>query len=207
MTTAAVMTYDSLLSDVQTYCERDDEPFLSQLPRFVMMAENRIASESKPLGFLRVVDGTVSGNVLKKPVRWRKTKSFSITVNGKREFLYERGFEYCKSYAPDGSVPGTPRFYADYDYEHFFIAPSPVQQFEFELQYWERPEPLSSANQTNWLTRYAPQVLLYATLMEAMPFLKTSERIQEFQGLYDRALGAVTKEDSERLVDASNVRT
>jgi hypothetical protein len=39
--------------------------------------------------------------------------------------------------------------------------------------------------------------------MEAMPFLKTSERIPEFQGLYDRALQAITKEDASRIVDAT----
>lgn len=203
---ASAMTFDSLIQDIVVYCERTDEPFISQVPRFIMLAENRIASENKPLGLLRVVSGNLEGNTFKKPIRWRKTKSLSITVDGRKVFLYERGYEYCKMYAPDGSVPGTPRFYADYDYEHWFIAPTPDKQYPLEAQYWERPEPLSSDNQTNWLTRYAPQVLLYAALMEAMPFLKTSERIQEFQGLYDRAMQSIVKEDQERYIDASNVR-
>lgn len=202
----AAMTYDSLLQDVQTYCERTDTPFVDQLPRFVMLAENRLASESKPLGFLRVVTGNLSGNTMVKPERWRKTKSFSIIIGAERKYLFERGYEFCRSYAPDQSKLGTPMYYADYDYEHFFIAPSPDQEYYFELQYYERPQPLSSVNQTNWTTQYAPQLLLYATLMEAMPFLKTSERIPEFQALYDRAMSFITQENTERMVDNSAVR-
>jgi len=207
MTTPAAMTYDSLVQDLINYCERNDQPFLDQLPRFIMMAENRIASESKPLGFLRTVTGQLSGLMLAKPNRWRKTKSFSITISGKRKYLYERGYEYCRNYWPDEALTEEPVYYADYDYEHFLISPSPDLQYSFELQYYERPQPLSSVNQTNWTTQYAPQLILYASLMEAMPFLKTSERIPEFQGLYDRAMTSVVKEDQERVIDAAASRS
>lgn len=201
------MTYSSLVSDIQNYCERNDEPFLSMIPTFIMLAENRIASENKPFGFLRTVSGAFDGSVLKKPVRWRKTKGFSILVNGERTYLYERGYDYCRTYAPDSTQVAVPRFYADYDYEHWFIAPTPAANYSFEIQYYERPEPLSDQNQTSWTTRYAPQCLLYASLMEAMPFLKTSERIPEFQGLYDRAIGAINKEDSIRITDDAATRS
>ena len=202
----AAMTYDSLVSDITTYCERSDNPFIDQVPRFIMMAENRIACESKPLGFLKTVSGNLSGNTLVKPARWRKSKSFCIVNGVNRTYLYERGYEYCRSYWPDQSKVDVPTYYADYDYEHFFIAPTPDLAYFFELQYYERPMPLSEVNQTNWTTQYAPQLLLYASLLEAMPFLKTTERIQEFQALYDRSLVMITKEDSERRSDSSEVR-
>ena len=205
--TAQAMTYDSLVQDVIDYCERSDDPFINQVPRFIMMAENRIASESKPLGFLRTMSGYLDGNVLAKPNRWRKTKSFSLIIGAERKYLYERGYEYCRSYWPDPVKVDVPYHYADYDYEHWFVVPTPDMQYSFELQYYERPEPLSAGKQTNWLTQYAPQVLLYAVLIEAMPFLKTSERIAEFQALYTQALASITKEDQERLTDAAAVRS
>jgi len=203
----AAMTYDLLVADIETYCERDDDPFLAQVPRFIALAENRIASESKPLGFVRTVTGTLANNTMVKPSRWRLTKSFSILTGNERSFLFERSYEYCRTFAPTAGSTGAPRFYADYDYENYFIAPTPDAGYDFELQYYELPEPLSSINQTNWTTRYAPQLLLYASLMEAMPFLKTSERIPEFQGLYDRAMAAITGEDQQRTTDASETRS
>lgn len=204
---SAALTYTSLVEDVQLYAERNDTPFINQIPRFIMMAENRIASESKPFGFVRTVSGNLNGNVLAKPIRWRRTKSLSILVASSRKYLYSREYEFCKAYWPNAVLTDVPEYYADYDYEHFFIAATPDQQYEFEMQYYERPIPLSATQQTNWTTQYAPQLLVYATLLEAMPFLKTSERIPEFQGLYDRAMQAITKEDVERIVDNSGART
>lgn len=201
MTTAAAMTYDSLVQDVQIYAERDDQPFVDQIPRFIMNVENKLAQEVKPLGFVRVASGVLNGNTLVKPTRWRRTKSFSILVNNDRQYLFERSYEYCRQFWPDASKTGVPEYYADYDYEHFFIAGTPDQNYAFELSYWERPEPLSSTNQTNWCTRYCPQLLLYGVLLEAQPFLKLAERIPEFQAMYDRALMALVKEDEGRQLD------
>lgn len=197
------MTYDSLKSDISQYAERDDAPFITQIPQFIALAENRLAIEVKPLGFVRVVSGTVNSNTLVKPVRWRRTKSFAVTASGERKFLFERSYEYCRTYAPD-ATPGVPRYYANYDYEHFYIAPNPDAVYNFELSYYERPTPLSDTVQTSWTTQYAPQLLLYASLLEAQPFLKNSERIAEFQALYDRALQALMKEDQDRALDASS---
>jgi len=200
------MTYTSLVADITTYAERSDDPFLAQVDRFIMMAENRLASEAKLLGFQRVVTGQLNGNTLTKPERWRKTKSFSLVIGGERHYLRERGYEYCREYWPVAATTGVPLFYADYDYNEYFLAPTPAAAYDFELIYWERPQPLSSSNQTNWTTEYAPQLLLYAAMLEAMPFLKTGERIPEFQGLYDRALAALNGEDAQRVEDATAKR-
>ena len=197
------MTYTSLLADLENYCERHDATFLAQRSEFVASAETRIATENKPFGLQRVVTGTLSGATLVKPIRWRRTRSFSIVVGGERKYLKLRTYEYCRTFWPIAATTDEPRYYCDYDFEHFLIAPTPNASYDFELAYFERPEPLSSTNQTSWLTQNAPQLLLYAALMEAMPFLKNSERIPEFQGLYDRAMSSIVKEDSERIVDAS----
>lgn len=206
--TASAMTFDSLVTDIETYCERSDQPFLDQVPRFIMMAENRIASEKKPLGLQRTVTSVFSGSQLAKPVRWRLTRSLSyVNSTNQRIYLKNREYEFCRAYWPDDSLSGLPLFYADYSYEYFFFAPTPNAAYAIEVNYFERPEPLATDNQTNWTTQYAPQLILYASLIEAMPFLKTSERIPEFVELYKQAMAAITQEDTERVTDATVVRT
>jgi hypothetical protein len=82
---AEALTYDSLVADIQNYAERNDEPFISQIPRFIMLAENRIASEVHGLGYIRPVSfKLVSGDPsIEKPARWRETVSmFLNTVQG-----------------------------------------------------------------------------------------------------------------------------
>ena len=197
------MTYDSLIVDIQTYAERSDTPFVDQIPRLIMLAENRIASEIHALGFLRIVDGTftILSNLVTKPSRWRETRSLFIPSTGTH--LLPRSLEYCQLFNFESGA-STPRYYADYDYEHFFVAARPLTASAFRLSYYERPEPLSLSNQTNWTTQYAPQLLLYATLLEAQPFLKLPERIQEFQMLFDRAAATISGEDNNRKDDKSS---
>jgi hypothetical protein len=209
MTAPEALTYDSLVSDVKIYAERQsDSVFITQIPRFIMLAENRIASEVKGLGLKKFVTGTlpVGNPVMTKPTRWRETESFCYTTATSRVYLKLRSLEYCRTYAPLPGVFGPPKYYADYDYEHYYIAQSADQAYPFELSYYERPDPLSPANQTSWTTQYAPQLLLYATLLESMPFLKNSERIAEFQNLYDRAVASIGHEDQQRLLDAESTR-
>jgi hypothetical protein len=209
MTTAAALTYDGLVEQVQIYAERSDEPFVSSIPFFIMMAENRICSGLRGLGLKKFVSGTlIAGQTtLDKPVRWRETSSFSIIANGSRKYVYERGYEYCRTYWPDATILGEPEYYANYDYEHLFIAPTPDAAYAFEFSYYERPQPLDSITQTNFLTQYYPQLLLYGTLLEAQPFLKLPERIQEFKTFYDEAVKNFETESQRRAIDSSNLRT
>ena len=45
MTTASVMTYDSLVENIQSYLERTDAATLEKIPLFIMLAEQIIASQ------------------------------------------------------------------------------------------------------------------------------------------------------------------
>lgn len=208
---ASVMTYDSLINDITVYVDRDDTPFISQLPRFVMMAENRIAAEVQNLGMQRVVtDAMVVGQpIIEKPARWRETISFNYgsgTSHLYRTTVYTRTYEWCRSFWPDPTVQGAPRYICDYDQEHFLVVGTPDYAYPFELIYRERPEPLSDDNQTNWTTEYAPQLILSACILEAQPFLKNLEMMQQWQAIYDRSAQALTKEDNSRVTDRSSIR-
>jgi len=205
------MTFTSLIADVKNYAEREDSPFIDQIPRMVMLAENRIATEVRGLGQVKYVRGEfVQGSgILPKPARWRETVSLSMTgPDGATRFLRQRGYSFCRSYWPDVTLEGLPEYYCDYDYEHWLVVATPDQDYDLEICYFERPLPLGTENQTNWTTQYAPQLILYATLLEAQPFLKRPERIAEFQGLFDRSAAAVNNEAQRRLQgDNALVRT
>lgn len=207
---SATMTYSQLIEDVKQYAERFDLPFVTQIPRLIALAENRIAAEVRSLGYVRHVSGAfdVADPVIPKPSRWRETSSWFYNKNGSVVFLKQRGYSYVRSYWPDLSQTDDPVYYSDYDYEHLLVVPTPAESLTFELAYFERPLPLSESNQTNWTTQYAPQLLLYAALIEAQPFLKRPERIAEFQGLFDRAAAAVANEAQRRLGgDQTLIRT
>lgn len=201
-----VMTYDSLTSTVLQYLERKDAAVVNQLPTFITLAEFELAQEIKTLGQLQVVQATMqAGNpVLPKPARWRKTVSMNVTINGVKTPVLLRKYEYLKNYWPNASLTDSPLYYADIDWDHWYIAPTPAQPYEFEVLYYERIAPLSSTNQTNWLTQNAPNAMLFGTLLHAMPFLKNDQR-QIFQQKYQEAIQALKAEDISRVGDRQAV--
>lgn len=207
MTTAQVMTYDSLVEDIQQYLERTDDATINQIPRFIMLAEQVIASQIKFLGNLTVNTSNmvIATATIDKPARWHKTISMNVTVDGKRQPVFVRKYEYLREYAPDPSVQGTPKFYADYDYTHWLVAPTPDTAYDYEVLYYERVQPLDSTNQTNWFTIYAPQAMLYGSLLQAMPFLKNDERIAMWQQQYDLIINTLKAEDVQRIGDRQAV--
>ena len=207
MTVSQVMTYDSLVTDIQQYLERTDAQTIAQIPRFVMLAEQVIASQIKFLGNLTVNTSNMvaSQPVIDKPARWHKTVSMNVTVSGKRYPVLLRKYEYLREYAPTPTATSLPKFYADYDYTHWLVAPTPTAAYDYEVLYYERVQPLDSTNQTNWFTIYAPQALLYGSLLQAMPYLKNDERMGMWQQQYDLIISTLKSEDVARTADRQAV--
>ena len=213
---ATTMTFTTLQEDVRRYLERGStfasDPIVhEQIPRLINLEERRIARELKIQGFINVVTGTLQTgvSVYAKPDRWRDTVSINIGTgaqNNTRKMLFTRAYEYLLRYWPDRTATSQPLFYADYDYTHWLYAPTPDADYPFEILYYELPPLLDDAVQTNWLTEYAPQLLLYGTLLEATPFLKNDERIPVWQSMYDRSAAMLNGEDLAKILDRSSVR-
>jgi hypothetical protein len=203
MTTASVMTYDSLVENIQSYLERSDTQTLDKIPLFIMLAEQIIASQIKFLGNMTVNTSTmvIGQPIIDKPARWHKTVSMNVTVAGVRQPVLLRKYEYLREYNPNATVTGVPAYFGDYDYTHWLVAPTPAAAYEFEVLYYERIQPLDSSNQTNWFTIYAPQALLYGSLLQAMPFLKNDERMPMWQQNYDQIIQTLKAEDVQRIGD------
>jgi hypothetical protein len=202
-----VMTYNNLVADIESYLERTDQATLSKIPTFIGLAEQVIASEIKFLGNLVVVSSNMVTNdpVIQKPARWRKTVSMNVTVAGERHPILLRKYEYLREFWPDPTQTDVREYYCDYNYDHWLVAPTPADDYAYEVLYYERIQPLDESNQTNWFTQYAPQALLYGSLLQAMPFLKNDERIPMWQQQYQAIMEVLKTEDVARIGDRQAV--
>jgi hypothetical protein len=207
------MSYTSLFQDLQRYLERGDvtDPTVfDQLPRLINLAERDIATALKIQGFQNVVTSAFApgASVVAKPDRWRETISinFGVGVTQVRTPLYPRSYEYCRAYWPDEDLTSLPKFYADYDYNNWLIVPTPALAYPFEALYYQLLPLLDAVQQTNWLTNYAPNLLLHGSLLQCEPFLKNDSRIPTWQGLYDRDLQLFSGEDLQKIIDRTTSR-
>ena len=218
---ATTLTFTTLKEDIVSYLDRGmsggiDKDVEAQLPRLINNAERRIARELKVEGFVNVVTSTMVAGVAvyAKPDRWRRTLSVTYgkdaaapaTVGNKRTPVFARSYEYARNYWPDDTKLDAPEFYSDYDYQHWLVTPTPDANYPYEIVYHEQPRLLDDTNQENWLTQYLPRALLYASLLEATPFLRNDERIPTWQQFYAEEMGAVNSEDLKRIVDRATTR-
>ena len=216
---AYVMTYNSLLEDARRYLERGnsitDPVVYEQLPRLVALAEKRLAKELKLQGYEQYYYWQMQAGVYvyEKPDLWRETKTLTIGVNllpadtghNTRVTLFPRTLEYLRdSYWRNPVLTGQPKFYAEYGPDNIWISPTPAEAHPSEWGIWGLPPPLNDELQSNWFTQYAPNLLLYATLLESQPFLKNDDRIQVWQSMYDRAALSYLNEDARKEQDASD---
>lgn len=205
------MTYNSLVQDLKDYLQRFDSLVTNQIPQFIALAQQRIAREMKLLGFRTEVTGTFNGDVqstglMSKPSDWRKSIAFYVGTgvnNNTHTPILERDYDFIRTVYPDPTVQGIPRYYGDADYNHWLVQPSPQSALPFKVAYYAILTQLDVTTQTNWLTENAPDVLLYASLLEAVPFVKVDERIQVWQGYYTAAKNALQLQEREGLFDTA----
>lgn len=66
---------------------------------------------------------------------------------------------------------------------------------KLSMTYYQQIEALSDANPTNWLLEDAPDAYLYASLLEAEPYLKNDERIGIWREALTQAISDIGKSD------------
>jgi hypothetical protein len=142
------------------------------------------------------------------------TQISALAAPFNRSEIYPRSYEYVRFYWPDDTqtwlstygTTGVPKYYADYNYQNYIYAPTPDLAYSAELVYYEEPALLDSTNQTNFITQYIPNLLLYATLLECTPFLKKDDRIATWQAMYDRFAAVYNDQSSNEILDRSSTR-
>jgi hypothetical protein len=89
---------------------------------------------------------------------------------------------------------GKPVFYTILASE-ILLAPIPDTAYTMEILYYIKPPVLSVSNASNVFLANYPDALLYASLMEAEPYLINDARTATWANLYDRAIGNIGDAD------------
>ena len=220
--TSNVNTYDGLVTAIQEWTNRNDTVFISNIPLFISLAEQQFFIDCSTLGNEIYVTGNFNENsgIVPKPAMWGQTLTFSFLDDNDNVHVLERvPYEYIRTFIPNntsinpsyGSFTSDtntllPQYYTDYGYNYFLISPTPLSAYAYEIAYYQKIEPLSSTNQSNWITQYAYDCLFWLCLDKAFRFIdntvdadiylnKGMERIQALitynQGrIFDRTVDA-----------------
>ena len=185
-------TYSDLKTSIANYLARSD--LTTQIPDFITFAENRLRRELRVRQMLKsVTTSSVSGDsTVEVPSDFLEIRDFVALTNPITPLSYSS--PSILSNDPVASQVGVPRSYTILANE-FLLAPVPDGVYTLRLLYYSAPAYLSSSNTSNVFLNIAPDALLYASLLEAEPYLMNDARINTWGSMYDRAITTLTKSD------------
>lgn len=187
-------TYSDLKTSIANYLARSD--LTTQIPDFIKFAENRLRRELRIRQMLSATTitataGTVTVTI---PSDFLEARDFVVNGNPVQPLNYVSPALYSRN--SRGDVSGKPLDYTVLS-NVFKLAPNPDTAYTFTLTYYAAPAYLSDSNTSNTFLTVCPDLLLYASLIEAEPFLMNDARINTWGTMFDRSLASLIKSDQE----------
>jgi hypothetical protein len=195
------MTYAELVQKIRDYTEVDSSVLTSTIvDGFIRDAEFRIFREVDA-DYARVyaTSNFTSGNrYILLPTDTHIVRSVQVINGSTRTFLDKRDTSFISEYNNDNTT-GEPKYYANWDDDNIVVAPTPDSGYEIQLNYIPSPPALSSSNTQTDLSKQAPDVLLYACLVEAYGYLKgPADMYNLYQNRYNEAIQSYALEQMGR---------
>jgi hypothetical protein len=189
----ATLTYTTLVQRIKDAAENDGSDFASSVDSFIDRAELRLTRETDVLGLTNFATSFfVQGDpFVTKPVvpnRSLIVRNVNFTTStGLRTQLLLRSKDYLNDYWPQRTSVGLPRYYANFGAEQLLIAPAPASAYSIEMSYVAQPAALASAtNEENYFTQYCANALFYASMVEALYWMKNPAAATYWDQQYQR---------------------
>lgn len=180
------MNYAQLTQLIEDYCESTEPSFVSNIPTFVQLAEERIYNSVQIPAIRKNVTGTMTINFqyFSLPSDWLSTFSLAVIDpdTGEYEYLLNKDVNYIRQAYPPPNSTGKPAYYAIWNNNSMLLGPTPDKAYTAELHYYYYP-PSIVTNSTSWLGDNFETVLLYGSLREAYTYLKGE---QDMMAYYDQ---------------------
>lgn len=193
----AISTFSELKTSIADFLNRDD--LTTVIPDFITLAEAQMNRDIRHWEMENRVDGqqTQGDQYMQLPADWLETIRLHLTGDGTSlvELISLSAMADKRANAEDQA--GKPRFYAHVRGE-FELYPTPDEDTNFELLYYQKIPALSDSNTTNWLLDYAPDVYLYGSLVHSAPYLQEDARLAVWAQMYAAAVQNLNNQ-SERV--------
>ncbi len=195
----AISTYAELQTAVGNWLNRGD--LTSYIPDLIMLGERKIYRDLRIRAMETALSGTIASGVIAVPSDYIELKSAYINSSPTLQ-LQRRNVEFIYDKYPVRASEGRPKFIAR-EGSNFIFGPYPDSGYTVQGIYYKRLTALSVSNTTNWFTDNAPDLLLYASLVEAEAFVKNDARIPLWVAGYERVKAMIEKEDKREAFSGS----
>lgn len=190
----ALTSYSTLKTAVANYLGRSD--LTSQIPDFITLAELRLSRDIRTRRMLKTATATTTAGdaTVGLPADFIGIRDIYLQGNPRITVSYLSPSSFSKNAPAD--IGGEPRFYTLRSNE-FEFAPNPDAAYTLQMLYYFKPEAMSDSNTSNEFLANYPDALLYASLLEAEPYLMNDQRISTWSTLYNNAIERINNSDEQ----------
>ena len=126
---------------------------------------------------------------LELPVDFVDAQHLRITTAGSEDFLVNKDPDFLReAYPSNMNDLGAPKYYAQFDKDSIYVAPTPDANYDVELRYLQLPVSIVD-EETTWLGDNFGNLVLNGAVVEAYRFMRgASEQMEKFQKAFDESL-------------------
>ena len=168
------ITHSTFLTQVRNYTEVDSNVLTDTIiDEFIRNTELDIAGQVDYDDLRKYANSTTTnGNrYVSMPSDILVLRSVQIINSNIRDFLEKKDTSFISEFAPNETVTGQPKYYANWDQTNILLAPTPNAAYQIQINYIKDPPHFTSTNNT-FLSQNQEALLLYGVLKEAYSFLK-----------------------------------
>lgn len=196
----SIASYSELKTAVASWVNRSN--LTANVPDFIALGEARIYRDLRIRAMETALSSAIAAGVVAVPSGYIELKFayLNTTPIGK---LTRKDAEWVYLNYPTRSADSQPKFIAR-EGDNFIFGPYPDgSSYTVKGIYYKRLDALSDSNTTNWFTTNAPDLLLWAALCEAAPFLVNDSRIPIWEGKYEFVKRQLQRQDEQEEFSGS----
>ena len=187
------ITYSDFLTQVRNYTEVDNNVLTdSILDQFIRNTELDIAGavDYDDLRKYSTSNVTTGNRYVVMPADLLILRSVQIINSDVRDFLEKRETSFISEYAPNDTVTGQPKYYANWDETNILLAPTPNSTYTIQINFIKDPPHFDSSTNT-FLSQHQEALLLYGVLKEAYSYLKGPDDLYKlYSDRYNQSIQA-----------------
>ena len=208
----AITNYTNLQTSLADFLNRDD--LTAVIPDFITLAEANFNRDIRHWKMeARTSGGQPAGQeYMVIPADWLETIRMhvvdtSVTPNTSSNpiTMISRDQMADIRYKNNDNAGKNPFAYTHADGQ-FQLYPTPPQNVDIELLYYQKIPALSATTTTNWLLDEAPDVYLYGALLHSAPYLQEDARIAAWAQLYSAAVANLNRVSEQTRYSGSGMK-
>lgn len=176
----SIASYSDLKTSIANFLHRSD--LTSMIPEFIADGEARIYNDLRIRAMETAFSATIASGTVAVPSGFLEWK-FLYVDGSSAQKLSRKDAEWIYTQYPTRGASGKPVFFAR-EGETLIFGPYPDSAYTIKGRYYKRLTALSDANPTNWFITDAPDLLRFAVLCEAAPYLRDDSRVALWEAKY-----------------------